>query len=478
MENKQPHTVMITRRIQVRLHHDAEADPDKVRYKEHWDKWRTINDNLYLAANRISSHLFFNDELEHRLRIQHPRYREIAKVLRSSAERRKRTAEEINALRTERNAIVRDLREQAKAFLHGGSSQNTTYRLVSDEFLALIPAEILTCLNQKIHSAYGEYKKEVARGGRALSNYKKGLPVPFSLHKGVRQRADGSYYVIFPGCLEWDLDFGRDRSNNREVVDRAVAGRYGVHGSTLQEKNGKIFLLLVVSIPVSQQPLNPERVVGIDLGLNVPIYAALNDDDRCGYAIGSRDKFMKERERLSAWYRELQRTLGGSTQGGRGRKHKLQALERFREKEHNWVRTQNHIFSREVIEFAKSRQAGVVQMEHLAGFGHHRDGEVKDRAKYILRYWSYFELQQLIREKARREGIVVRVVNPRNTSRTCSFCGHCAAEQRVSQSVFICSNCDRGKGELLPDGSYRGINADWNAARNIAMSRDVIKDEA
>lgn len=65
MSERNEHTVTVTRRIEVHLHHDAEADPDKVCYRAQWEQWRTINDNLYLAANRISSHLFFTDELEH-----------------------------------------------------------------------------------------------------------------------------------------------------------------------------------------------------------------------------------------------------------------------------------------------------------------------------------------------------------------------------------------------------------------------------
>jgi transposase len=52
--------------------------------------------------------------------------------------------------------------------------------------------------------------------------------------------------------------------------------------------------------------------------------------------------------------------------------------------------------------------------------------------------------------------IPVRFVDPRNTSRTCSECGHCEKANRQSQSSFKCQQC----GFCL--------NADYNAALNIS----------
>ncbi|WP_433478618.1 RNA-guided endonuclease InsQ/TnpB family protein [Spirillospora sp. CA-142024] len=51
-------------------------------------------------------------------------------------------------------------------------------------------------------------------------------------------------------------------------------------------------------------------------------------------------------------------------------------------------------------------------------------------------------------------GRVIKI-DPRNTSRTCSACGHVAVESRESQAVFTCAACGFG------------VNADVNAAMNI-----------
>jgi transposase len=56
----------------------------------------------------------------------------------------------------------------------------------------------------------------------------------------------------------------------------------------------------------------------------------------------------------------------------------------------------------------------------------------------------------------------VEKINPAYTSQRCSECGHVAGENRESQAVFTCTAC-----------RYT-VNADVNAARNIAAGHAVI----
>jgi IS605 OrfB family transposase len=480
-------STIITRKIEVYIHRHGDDDEAKQRLDYEYKLWRDINDNLYKAANRIMSHCFFNDAYEYRLKIQSPRLQEIDKALRYS-KRDKLESKDIAALKAERKLLFDEFKKQRQTFLRGGISeganpeQNSTYKVVSHEFLDTIPSNVLTCLNQNIASAYKEYAKEIEYGKRSVPNYKKGLPVPFPIKdKGelmLKKRADKSIFIRFPKGLEWDLHFGRDRSNNKEIVERVLDGTYDVGNSSIQQsKNGKCFLLLVVKIPQVATILDPNRIVGVDLGINVPLYAALNDNEYGGFSIGSREQFLKVRMQMAAKKRELQRNLRHSTNGGRGRKQKLQALERLEGKERNWVHLQNHIFSKSIIEYALDNKAGVIQMERLTGFGHDQNDEVEKEFQFILRYWSFFELQNMIEYKAKAAGIEVRYIDPYHTSQTCSFCGHYEKGQRINQSTFICKNpeCIKGKGKQDKDGSYRGINADWNAARNIALATKIVE---
>jgi transposase len=67
--------------------------------------------------------------------------------------------------------------------------------------------------------------------------------------------------------------------------------------------------------------------------------------------------------------------------------------------------------------------------------------------------WSRLVLRT--RQKAEASGGEVVLVHAKDTSRTCSACGHAADENRPSQAVFRCVACGHT------------ANADVNAATNI-----------
>ena len=72
----------------------------------------------------------------------------------------------------------------------------------------------------------------------------------------------------------------------------------------------------------------------------------------------------------------------------------------------------------------------------------------------------------LIRQQARFHGIRLQQVHPNNTSRTCSRCGYCHSDNRVSQDECQCQSCKHQ------------AHADVNAAANIAdkAASQAVKD--
>ena len=471
----------ITRKIEVHLHRHGDSEEAKQRMEKEKNDWKYINDNLYKVANVITSHLFFNDAFVERLKVQSNEYRSIKELLDETSDKK-----EIKQLESRKKALDKEFIRQKNTFLKGGDenekgSAETAVRRFAVEKFPKIPYAIINSLTNQVVKTYNKFEYEVTIGKRTIPNYKKGIPVPFLMKTtnniALRKREDGSIYVLFPGKLEWDLHFGKKQQNEREIIERIFRGEYKACDSSIQELNKqKRILLLVVQIPRKENKLNPNKIVGVDLGINVPLYAALNDNEYGGMSIGSREQFLKVRLGMQAQKRKLQRDLRHSTNGGHGRKQKLQALERLEGKERNWVHLQNHIFSKAVIEFALKNNAGVIQMENLFGFGRDGNNEIKTENKFILRNWSYSEVQRMIEYKADAVGIKVRYIDPYHTSQTCSFCGHYEKGQRERQPVFICKNpeCKKGKGKLKADGTYEGINADWNAARNIALSDKVV----
>ncbi|MEU0522029.1 transposase, partial [Streptosporangium sp. NPDC006007] len=76
--------------------------------------------------------------------------------------------------------------------------------------------------------------------------------------------------------------------------------------------------------------------------------------------------------------------------------------------------------------------------------------------------WGVF--LTILVHKAESAGRELIAVNPANTSRTCARCGHCAAENRVTQAEFRCTAC------------RHEAHADVNAAINILRAGLALRD--
>jgi IS605 OrfB family transposase len=96
-----------------------------------------------------------------------------------------------------------------------------------------------------------------------------------------------------------------------------------------------------------------------------------------------------------------------------------------------------------------------IALESLTGI-RERASVFGKEMRWLLGNWSFHQLQQFVSYKAQALGIPVIEVNPRNSSRTCSVCGHCDKANRKSQAHFECLSC-----------GFQA-NADFNASRNIA----------
>jgi putative transposase len=78
-------------------------------------------------------------------------------------------------------------------------------------------------------------------------------------------------------------------------------------------------------------------------------------------------------------------------------------------------------------------------LEELGGIRDRVTARRRQRA--TLHSWSFRDLRAKIEYKARLAGVRVVAVDPRNTSRTCVACGHCASENRPHRDSFLCVVC-------------------------------------
>lgn len=201
-------------------------------------------------------------------------------------------------------------------------------------------------------------------------------------------------------------------------------------------KDGKWFLLVTVDVPEGS-PIPATDFIGVDLGI-VAIATDSDGNQHSGKPIDDvRQKHNLQRKRLQK----------------RGTKGAKKKLKRVSGKEANFRRHTNHCISKAIVESAKGTNRGIA-VEELGGIRARvtaRGGNARNR----LSGWSFGQLFAFLDYKARLAGVPVVTVDPRNTSRTCSECGHCSRDNRKSQAEFSCRSC-----------GHRA-NADENAARNI-----------
>ena len=279
-------------------------------------------------------------------------------------------------------------------------------------------------------------------------------------------KSDLELFIKFVNKITFKVIVGQPHKSAeiRSVFKNIFEDYYHIKGSSIEFSGTKIILNMSIEIPKQQKELDENVVVGVDLGIAIPAVCALNTNDYVRKSIGSKDDFLRVRTQIQNQRRRLQSNLKMSN-GGHGRKKKMKPMDKFTKYEKHWVQTYNHQISKQIIDFALKNNAKYINLEDLSSFNQKRL-----RDNFLLANWSYYQLQQYIKYKAEKYGIVVRFINPYHTSQNCSCCGHYEDGQRVKQSEFICKN---------PECKNFGIkiNADFNAARNIAMSTDFIKNK-
>lgn len=320
--------------------------------------------------------------------------------------------------------------------------------------------DTLSAVTQKAKKDFeASLRNGMLKGERSCTNYKRTFPLMTRGRDLKFYEQDGDVFIKWVNKITFKVIFNKRKENTLELqhtLQKILNGEYKIAQSSLEfDRNNNLILNLSMDIPfVQQEEFIKGRVLGVDLGINVPCYMSLNDKIYVRKALGNINDFLRVRQQMQERRRELQKALV-LTKGGKGRNKKLQALNRLKEKEANFVKTYNHTLSKRVIDFAKQNKVEEIHLEKLTSEG---------LGNTILRNWSFYQLQQDIEYKAKRVGIKVVYVDPQYTSQMCSKCGHIAKENRPKetkgQEYFKCTKCGNE------------MNADHNASINIARLKE------
>jgi IS605 OrfB family transposase len=356
----------ITRKMQL----DVDYEPKSEEMKNTWHKlyeWQYI---VHKAANLISTHNFIQDNIKNFIYL----------------------TEEVKVK-------LADSSKDEEGILNT-SKMNSTYRVLSETFKGRIPTNILTALNSTITKTYNKEKRDYFLGNKSLRSYRKDVPIPFQ-SSNIRDFSwdeERKLYAFTLNGLPFKIWLGRDRSFNKVIIERILSGEYKFCDSSLQIKGGKLFLLMTVSFETVKKELIPKRKINARLGFETPIIASYRKTE---YNIGTKEEYLYRRLQIQGGLRRAQ-VAAKYNSGGRGRKKKIQSIERFKEKEINYVSTKMHQYSSMLIKFALNNKASIINLVNLDSVK-----EQTSEQEFLLRNWSYHGLIEKIKYKARMHGIEV-----------------------------------------------------------------------
>ena len=405
--------MIITRKIEVFV-----CEEDKDLRKEYYEK---LYNNRYVAvkvANMAVSHMFALDNT-------------------------------LPYLSEESRDVVRFIGCKGK----DASRQNAPYVVASEAFKGTgVDMGMVSCVLsnvQKMYKSDSEINPKKGKHGlwdKSLRNYKDNMPVPFKADRFLNLRMEkvtsksgkvyeGGFFTLMG--VPFQMRFGRDASGNRIIVKRIIEQQLFNAGNTekgkptgykmctssiafekkfdeTKNKNiTKIFLYLCVDIPTMQTEVDPKKVIYAYLGIKYPIQClvdAQNDDIFAKdnwITIGTAEEFFYRRTQIQLGLKRVQKACKYN-KGGKGRKHKMQAIERYEKLEKNYVDSRLHLYSKLLVDAAVNNGCGTI---YLVNQKPREDAAKKDAEKgkpLVLRNWSYYNLKSKIDYKCKLYGIKVK----------------------------------------------------------------------
>lgn len=220
---------------------------------------------------------------------------------------------------------------------------------------------------------------------------------------------------------------------------------------TVSREGGHWFASLCVAHEIAKVAAPAGAAVGIDLG--IANSAVLSTGERVALPVPTKVEL--------AGVARLQRQASRKRKGSHRWRRCVARL--AKRKRHLAARRRDaaHKFTTRI---AKTHVMVVVEALHLRGMTASAKGTLavpgrnvaaKSGLNRSMLAQAHAETRQMLAYKCLRHGGELRCVPAPFTSQRCSSCGHTAAENRLSQAVFLCVSCGHNE------------HADDNAAKNI-----------
>lgn len=289
------------------------------------------------------------------------------------------------------------------------SRENTTYRLLSNKFKNEIPASVFSLINRSVYKDYNSEKLGYYAGDRSLRCYKSSIPIPFtskSIHnlrwddkiKNFRFSLfqDEKYHIPFRTYL------GRDRSNNRIIIECCLNKTYRMCDSKIQiklnrkTKKHELYLILTFEVPKEDHKLNPELTAKVKLSFLAPIIINFNGKET---NIGDKECFIYKCLAIQHGFKRRQSQMKYN-KGGKGRPKKMKGVEEYMMKERNFIDTYMHKLSHDLVGFCINNKIGKLVVDDVK-----QSIEDAKEFPFVIRNWSYGNLLQKLEHKCIKKNI-------------------------------------------------------------------------
>ena len=355
-------TITLTRRIQLLI------DLPSNEQKEMWEKLYRYQNRCFRAANFIVSHLYVQEMIK-----------------------------DFFYLTEEVKYKLADVNKDEMGILTR-SRIHTTARMVFDRFKGEIPTDILGSLNNTIQSTFSKNKADYWQGLKSLRNFKKDIPIPLPVKCISKMKYDEGKKAFSFNMFAIPVKtyLGKDFSDKRLIMERLLKEEIKLCTSQIQLKSGKIYWLAVFEFEKEEHLLKPEIIAEASLSLEHPIVVKANN---VRMTIGSKEEFLYRRLAIQASQKRIQDGIAYA-RSGNGVKRKQKALYKTENLESRYVSHRLHLYSRKLIDFCIQQQAGTLILKNQED----KIGIAKEQ-EFVLRNWSYYELQTKIKYKAEKAGI-------------------------------------------------------------------------
>jgi IS605 OrfB family transposase len=300
----------------------------------------------------------------------------------------------------------------------------TTAKVVSQLKSALV--------NQVIRQVKGE-------AGERTKGYKR-LPPEVNNQNWKLYRVGNTYSASFPtlqGVKRVPIEV--EGKYWVPVFDKILGGDPTIRLGTLKLLKRKNKWYALISITQEVPDVKSTNRVGVDRGQN-NLAVAATKEGKCLFFSGKQVKHKR---------RQFQKRRHQLQKAG-----KYRAVKKLVRSETRWMREVNHAVSKQIVRFADSLDADLV-LEDLSGCRQtmKQSKKVRSDAGNSRHTWAYYDLELKLGYKMAMLGRELHIRPAAYTSKSSSFDGRLGKRD--------------GHWFYAPSGQQ--VNADWNAARNLAQ---------